>query len=116
MGVENRQHERVPSDFFVRATFPGEEGGRNVACRNLSLGGAFLELSDPPARGTLIQLVLELEPVGQSIGLEVQVVWARPEMPDRQFPAGVGVSFVKPDDRALDLIGQTIDNLKKRSK
>ena len=115
MSIENRKHERVPSDFFVRATVPGEKAGRRIACRNLSLGGAFLEMSEPPARGTAIRLVLELVPVGTSIGLEAEVVWARPEMPDRQFPAGVGVRFINLDDKARSLLEQTVEILQARS-
>lgn len=112
MGIENRKHERVPSDFFVRATYPGDQSGRRTTCTNLSMGGAFLEMTEPPPKGTVIHLVLELAPVNQTIGVKAEVIWVRPEMPDQQFSAGVGVRFVNLDADARNLIEKTLEHLK----
>ena len=114
MAIENRKHERVPSDFFVLATV-GEGGeARSATCRNLSVGGAFIEMSGPPATGAVIDLVIEVPSLELAIGVQAEVIWARPPMPDRQFPAGVGVRFVNLSDESRQRIEETLEALKKR--
>ena len=115
MGVENRRHKRVPSDFFVKAILTVGEVDLQGTCRNLSLDGAFIEMKEPPRPGVVIHLLLELKPIGKTIGIDAEVVWGRPPMPDKQFPPGVGVKFKRPNEETRRLLLETLERLQRRS-
>jgi hypothetical protein len=76
---------------------------------DISRGGLFVKTSSPFASGTLLKFEIRLaadEPVIAGVG---RVVWKRETSqatPDR--PAGMGVKFIKVDDKSRDLIERLV--------
>ncbi len=76
---------------------------------DVSRGGLFVKTSSPFASGTLLKFEIRLaadEPVIAGVG---RVVWKRETSqatPDR--PAGMGVKFIKVDDKSRDLIERVV--------
>lgn len=66
--TEKRQTERAK--LFLAATLHAGGGSRSVTVRNLSLGGALIEMREPPAVGTAVELRRGLLKAGGT------VVWA----------------------------------------
>jgi type IV pilus assembly protein PilZ len=114
MGDDQREHERIPTDFLVRVRFPTKESEQEASCRNLSLGGLFIEMKEPPGQGTPVKMEIQLDPVGQTVYAEGVVAWTRPEMPDQQFPAGMGIKFTRLGEDAQLYVLLTVEYRKRR--
>ena len=112
--LNNREHERYPSEFVVRLRVKNSTEYTEEQSLNLSHGGIFLLTEDPVSRGTLVKLELQLDPVGETIQVEGMVVWTRPRMPDPKFPPGMGIKFVHISDEAQRLVDQTVEELARR--
>ncbi len=79
---EQRRHPRKA--VHPRAAFALESGPRIEAyCRDLSLGGAFFEVSAGVLYAAKIEVFLEIE--GQEVAIPATVRWTSPE--------GIGVQF-----------------------
>jgi uncharacterized protein (TIGR02266 family) len=78
---------------------------------NLSRGGMFIGMEKPLPRGTRVKLVLHLEPIGETVMANAIVVWARPSMPDPQFPPGIGVKFGDLNEETLQAIDRVIEKM-----
>ena len=99
---------------MIRISVRGEPSEKKGSCLNLSNSGVFIGMKDPLPRGTRLTLIIDLEPVGKMIEADGVVVWARPEMPDRSFPPGVGVKFTRIDDEAQKLVHATVAEIRRR--
>jgi Tfp pilus assembly protein PilZ len=112
--MENRQCERVQTDYTVQVTVPtlGEEV-RDGSCLNLSEGGLFVQMEEPLPVGLMIDMEIHLLPIGKTLRTEGLVVWARPRMDHSPIPPGIGVSFrvLERDERSL--IQSTIEEQKR---
>ena len=115
MGSEQRRAERVATDFMVRATLSSKEGVFGCTCRNLSLGGAFIQMDHPFPPGTRIQLQISLDPIQENLCGEAEVVWARSTGLDARRPAGMGVKFTQLHREDERLLVRTLAALKKSS-
>jgi uncharacterized protein (TIGR02266 family) len=71
--------------------------------RNLSRGGAFIEMETPFPEGTLVKVVMTT-PEDKTISGAARVAWTRTVDIDAQEPAGMGIQFLKISDDGLSLI------------
>ena len=92
MGIENRRHPRAKVKWPVVIQTPN--GLVDGTTENLSLGGAFVRLSDQLASGRELPAVLDVK--GRFIPCSAQVVWAdEPILSDQGKPLGIGVRFTR---------------------
>lgn len=83
---DNRQHPRTqlkvqPPVWFQAGDGPRVEG----ICRDISLGGMFIETSKPPPFGSEIRVFIQLPGQKREIGIRATVRWTK--------RAGMGVQF-----------------------
>lgn len=81
---ENRKHPRKllhPPVAFSVAGGPRVEG----ICHDISLGGMFIETSQPPAFGALVKLYVSFADQAQPSEISGTVRWTK--------PGGMGVQF-----------------------
>jgi type IV pilus assembly protein PilZ len=102
-GVENRQHPRHKSDFMVQATLLATEGTIDGTCKDLSLGGAFIQMEPPLPRGTKFQLLIRLKTIESTLYTAAEVVWARSD--------GMGVRFLDLDIEKLRVLESALQDL-----
>ena len=114
MGIGKRKHERIDSQWLVHITGPGGGDVQDGTCLNLSEGGLFVQMLEPPPRGTTLHLELLLEPVDQVVHVDGTALRVQPEMPDTHFPPSVGMRFEGLSEEARDLIREAIAAQKKR--
>jgi len=89
-----RSSLRVPAQLKVHTD--AAAGSLANLC-SLSRGGAFIEVDDPPAPGTRMELAIERGEAAPPLRLAATVRWAR-EIANMDGPAGVGVEFVEVED------------------
>ena len=106
--------ERVPTQSMIRLTVQGEPHEKEGPCLNLSGSGVFIGMKEPLPRGTHLKMILSLEPLGKMIEVDGEVVWARPVMPDKSFPPGVGVKFTRIADEARAMVQATVEEIRRR--
>lgn len=88
--AESRKHARSPVRLAARWS-QAEEPWEEVECRDVSLGGCFLETSTPPPLGTPVLVHLDLPGLRDQSGREVAAI-----IPSRvrwTTPEGMGVQF-----------------------
>jgi hypothetical protein len=100
-----RRALRVPSDFKLRIA-----GGPDPVCslRDFSENGAFIETSEPPAAGSVLELNFEPGNGEPPLRLEAVVKWGR-ELPNMDGPAGVGVEFQNVEDADFVALERLVD-------
>ena len=87
---DNRQHPRKPIHPTASWSLPG--GPRNTShCRDISLGGCFLETATPPAFGAAVIVFLELPGLRDDAG--APTVAAVSSTVRWTTPTGMGVQF-----------------------
>jgi uncharacterized protein (TIGR02266 family) len=80
-------------------------------CRNLSVGGIFVESSDPVAVGTLLSIEFVLPNNKKKLFLKGKVIWsANAENPGEL--AGMGVNFESLDQASAVEIERTVSYLR----
>ena len=93
--IAERREARVPVDFVAKIR---NQPSRAVAVvSSLSVHGAFIELSDPPAVGS--QLKIEIDLLHDQFRGFARVVYLQPDE-----PSGIGVTFYgtsRDDERML---------------
>ena len=60
---------------------------------NVSLGGMFVEMADPPPVGSLVKFRVEMGFPAGAVSGTAEVVWMRPEKHGSTEPAGIGLQF-----------------------
>lgn len=95
---ENRQHPRQP--FETDVEFQVGDGPRVAArCRDVSLGGMFIETPAPLPYGTAIRVYVKLPKMKDDSVIDAVVRW--------NMPTGMGVQFGRMgarDTHALTLL------------
>jgi len=99
-----RRTLRVPSHLKVRTS--GGDGASNL--RDISEGGAFIEMEQPLEPETPLEL--EIDPGGGEPPLRLSAVvkWGR-ELSNMDGPAGVGIEFQNVEDGDFAAIEQLVD-------
>src|SRR3954471_2517618 len=76
---------------------------------DISRGGIFIKTKSPFPAGTLLKFevrIAEDQKLMQGVG---RVVWRRePERAEENFPAGMGIKFIKTGEGAAELISQIV--------
>lgn len=81
---DKRQHPRQPIERDV--AFQVGDGPRTAArCRDVSLGGAFIETASPLPYGAAVRVHLRLPGLRDEVIIDAIVRWSK--------PAGMGVQF-----------------------
>jgi uncharacterized protein (TIGR02266 family) len=114
-GVERRVHPRVPVETRVRVEYGSLRGFVEEVCRNVSIGGMFIECLEPPDLGTQLRFVLQLPaPVSRQVQGAGDVVWRRaPADSDGPRP-GFGVRFTELPATDQRLIFRIVDHYVQR--
>ena len=82
--TENRKHPRAAIEADV--AFQVGDGPRIAArCRDVSLGGMFIETQEPSQYGLPVRVYMHLPDLKAEVCLEATVRWAK--------PTGMGVQF-----------------------
>ncbi|MBT8495432.1 MAG: PilZ domain-containing protein [Deltaproteobacteria bacterium] len=89
---KERRHERFPSDKSTKIQVAEEPQVVGTA-EDVSAGGAFVRMDDPPAEGTPVRLELE-GPTGEMVEVIGEVAWVR----DNHSDPGVGIRFDRADE------------------
>lgn len=108
--IERRDAPRAPIRTEIRIYYPDLRSLADEICRDISVGGMFVEAAAPPAVGTEIRFDLFLPTKKpQVVRGEGVVAWSRlPDAPPRQT-GGFGVKFVKLDPVFRQLIFRVVD-------
>lgn len=111
--VQQRFHRRFATQ--AAAQLNGDSGQARTVLRNLSRGGALLEIQDGPLpeRGATVTLTIALRDVRKSYALPAKVVWSSRGGGDR-LPS-VGVEFTGPGDVRKILVGDVFAKGEDRS-
>ena len=108
-GSDRRVAPRIPFHAEVRVEFPNFAGFVHRFAANLSVGGLFLELPEPPAVGTRLRFEFQLPDQTALIRGEGEVMWRRERGGPGKPLSGVGVRFVEIDPTSRELIYRTVD-------
>jgi len=109
-GAERRRDPRVDVEIGLRIQFGDFRGFVDECCRNLSIGGMFVESAAPPKVGASVRFELSLpEPSTTLVAGKGEVVWVRREAAPPHARSGFGVRFTEIDPISRELIFRTVD-------
>lgn len=96
MSSQQRAHPRVPVSVHVNITVSTPEGRTVRAERmgNLSLGGVFIGMEDPPAFGTELSLEFRLSSESAVIRCRGFVAWSTRGKDEGPESRGIGVRLM----------------------
>ncbi len=98
-----RKHSRFASYNGIRAVSAGKELQTQKALVNISEGGLLFYAKEQVAKGTKIEVQLDIEEFNSSITLGAEVSWSQRSM-EREDDYFVGVNFIDIADYDVDLI------------
>jgi len=98
--VEARQHQRFPVE--VQVALKSAHNFYTGTSMDLSEGGLFVAIPEPPPIGTEVGFKLILG--GETFLFLGVVVWIRPQPAGPKAPAGCGIKWVTLEDGALEAI------------
>ena len=82
---------------------------------NISAGGVYIEMPDPPELETLLRVRLHLPDDGPPVDLDARVVHrVTPARADERHKAGAGVQFLASDQQLRDRIEKLLDRILER--
>jgi Tfp pilus assembly protein PilZ len=97
--------QRIPHGGVAYVVAPGVSWtGRAV---NLSVGGAFISGGPPMSIGRRLSIRIDLGDEQPPISVHARVAWTQ-VLEANNLPAGVGVRFVRIENRALDRIAHLV--------
>jgi uncharacterized protein (TIGR02266 family) len=106
--IERRQDPRAAIRTEMKIFYPDLRHLADAICRDISVGGMFVESPAPLAPGTEMRFDLHFPTrTPQTVSGEGVVVWSRPAVDG--LPAGFGVKFVRLDPRFRQLIFRVVD-------
>ena len=112
-GAERRRDPRAPISTEVRIRYPSLGQLAREICRDVSVGGMFVQSPVPPEIGTPVEFELEL-PAKRPLVVRGagRVVWRRTA--DGSAPSGFGVEFQELDPRFRELVFRVVDRFIQR--
>jgi uncharacterized protein (TIGR02266 family) len=81
-----------------------------VFSENISMGGVFLETSDPLPPGAKIKLRFPLKSAYRPIQIEGKVVWSRKQGLSGKESPGMGIVFQKIKKGELEILREFLDH------
>lgn len=114
-GIERRTAPRAAVRAELSIEYPDLNRLADAICRDISVGGMFVECQTPLPVGTEIRFDLHLPPPKRGVVRgEGLVVWCRPFEEGQSRPGGFGVRFVQLDPRFRRLIYRIVDRFIQR--
>jgi uncharacterized protein (TIGR02266 family) len=104
-GIERREFLRLPT--HIRIEFGKRAKHQFATVRDVSQGGLFIATRRPLELGSEVQLMLELDFADTPLEVSGTVAWVRAE-PRGDEPAGMGISFSKPDPEVRQAISRIV--------
>lgn len=98
-----RTATRAPVGKPIKLQFDGVADIIEGNCRNISIGGMFIEVDAVPSQGSLVRFELTLDEENAIRGLS-EVVWARPKSFGPGHESGIGIKFRFLEQRDRQLI------------
>ena len=92
--MDARRDERIPIGMPIRLRIRDIDSFTEEYTTDLSSGGIFIEMEDPPPAGVIVHLEFYLEAVEKSIWATGEVVRSIPESTPDGERAGAGIEFV----------------------
>jgi hypothetical protein len=106
VATELREHPRL-APTIIRAEMERGANREQGYLMNVSLGGAFLAIENPPPPDEAIKVNLLLPWGGGECQLEARAVWLQTDENDRAI--GAGISFVNVADEAKSKLKGYLD-------
>ena len=108
--IERREAPRAPVRTEIRIYYPDLRRLADEICRDISVGGMFIEAATPLAVGTEIRFDLFLPTKKpQVVHGEGVVAWSRPHEAPPRRAGGFGVKFIELDPVFRRLIFRVVD-------
>ena len=89
--ANRRSHPRIPVERAVQIQIAGRVDAMAVTA-NVSAGGLFVKMPDPPPVGTRVKFALDLG--ARAVRGHAEVAWIRLRRLDRDGPRGMGLRIV----------------------
>lgn len=112
--MDSRRDERVPIGLPIRLRIRDIESFTEEYTTDLSAGGIFIEMEDPPQVGERVHLEFYLEAVGKSIWATGEVARCNPEVGEDGSAMGAGVEFVDLGEDGRKFIQLVVDRYRRR--
>ena len=107
---KRREHKRVNATISVKVRSPDGQWSSTEEIRNISLGGVFIEMEEPLAFGTDIELEFNLPINPRVIRCRGFVVWSTTTSPERAAgKKGIGVRLMDIGVREMRVLNQFIE-------
>lgn len=110
-GHERREHPRVPIEARVDVKFESLSTFISTHSTNMSRGGMFLAVEEPPPVGTTLGFDLKLGDDFSLVRGRGEVVWAMPASEVGGSEAGMAVKFLALDDQSREFIDKMVDDV-----
>lgn len=109
-GADLRRDPRVTLETEVRIEYGDVTGFVREFCRDVSVGGMFVECPNPPEPGRVVRFELDLpRPVPQKISGRGEVAWRRLPGGEPNLRGGFGLRFTEIAAADRRLIFRIID-------
>ncbi|MFN7940748.1 MAG: TIGR02266 family protein [Thermoanaerobaculia bacterium] len=114
-GAERRLHVRIPLETQVRIEYPDFRGFVEEICKNVSIGGMFVECLQPPEPGTRVRFALRLpDPASRIVEGAGEIAWRRHPADSEGPRPGFGVQFTDLAATDQELIFRIVDRYVQR--
>jgi uncharacterized protein (TIGR02266 family) len=108
MGIEQRIHTRIKTDFELTIQHAGTYPWTSL--RNLSAGGVFVQTDTPQEAGSIVSMQLSLPGDKEIMDIQGQVVWIR--QASSTTAPGMGIEFTaissKHQQKIISFIGNIL--------
>jgi uncharacterized protein (TIGR02266 family) len=98
-----RAYPRVNTDISVNIKAAGRPAIVSGVIRNISLGGIFVQLADPLAFGTDVDLEFRLPALAKSFRCKGVVIWSSRQSPEKAPDGVVGMGLRLRDISVRDM-------------
>ena len=108
--VSRREHKRVNAGITVKVRSPDGRRATTEQIKNISLGGVFIEMENPLAFGTDVELEFALPADARIITCKGFVVWSTKTSPERGGGSqGIGVRLMDIGVREMRVLNEFIE-------
>lgn len=106
-----RNHPRVNTEINVSIKMPDGRIHSAGQIRNISLGGVFIEIKDPPSFGSEFDLEFRLPQAAETFRCRGLVVWNTKSNPENSEIPGMGVRLMQIGVQDMRRLAEYIDSL-----
>ena len=108
--ASRREHKRVSASITVKVRSPDGRRSTTEQIKNISLGGVFIEMEDPLAFGTDVELEFAVPSDVRVITCKGFVVWSTKSSPERGGGRqGIGVRLMDIGVREMRMLNEFIE-------